>query len=346
MVDWSPLHPPELLARDRQAVRVPPYDGSRLTSRALERTDWLIAGERKGLRLRLRNKRLEGPRWFGPERTVLMVHGATFASEAVFDLAYDGYSWMDHLAAHAFDVWAVDLAGYGGSTSIADDRAECSYDSLAAAADVTWAAKRVLESRGVERLCLLGWSWGASVTGVVATQSPSLVERLVLFAPQWVSPNAYLPMIAHAGEGRERTVREEHLRRERLSAIARGGAAALTPDDRFECWLDTVFRGAPTDAPRRSITVPNGSLREMALCWSLDRPTYDPALIRSPTLVVCGAHDDVLPSDMSRSVFRALTGAARTFFVEIGEGGHDLHMEVHRDRLFMAVLKFLLEGRA
>jgi pimeloyl-ACP methyl ester carboxylesterase len=53
---------------------------------------------------------------FTPERTVLFVHGATYPSETSFDLPVGGASWMDQIASRGFDVYLVDLPGYGKST--------------------------------------------------------------------------------------------------------------------------------------------------------------------------------------------------------------------------------------
>ena len=64
----------------------------------------------------MRNKRPNGVDLFPPERIVLYVHGATYPSETAFDLPLGGFSWMDFLACRGFDVYLVDLRGYGQST--------------------------------------------------------------------------------------------------------------------------------------------------------------------------------------------------------------------------------------
>src|SRR5665213_3945456 len=74
-----------------------------------------IASDTPGISLFVRNRRLAGIEDFGPTRTLLMMHGSSFASGVVFDLRCDGFSWMDYVAAHGFDVYAVDVRGYGGS---------------------------------------------------------------------------------------------------------------------------------------------------------------------------------------------------------------------------------------
>ena len=66
-----------------------------------------------GLNVYLRNKRPKGVAQFGPDRTLLFVHGATFPASVVFDMPIDGQSWMDYIAQRGFDVWLMDLTGYG-----------------------------------------------------------------------------------------------------------------------------------------------------------------------------------------------------------------------------------------
>src|ERR1700687_4345705 len=44
---------------------------------------------------------------------VLMVHGTTQSTVTSFDIRLENYSWMDHLATAGFDVFAMDLTGYG-----------------------------------------------------------------------------------------------------------------------------------------------------------------------------------------------------------------------------------------
>ena len=64
----------------------------------------------------LRNKRPESLTSFTPGRTLLMVHGATYPASTAFDLPLGGLSWMDYIAGRGFDVWCLDLRGYGRST--------------------------------------------------------------------------------------------------------------------------------------------------------------------------------------------------------------------------------------
>ena len=69
-----------------------------------------------GVSVYVRNKRLASMTTFTAEKTVLFEHGATYPSETAFDLPVGGVSWMDDIAKAGYDVWLVDVRGYGRSS--------------------------------------------------------------------------------------------------------------------------------------------------------------------------------------------------------------------------------------
>ena len=69
-----------------------------------------------GIQLDVRNKRPEAMTTFTPDRILLFVHGATYPAETTFDLQLDGLSWMDYIAQRGYDVYLMDVRGYGRST--------------------------------------------------------------------------------------------------------------------------------------------------------------------------------------------------------------------------------------
>jgi pimeloyl-ACP methyl ester carboxylesterase len=78
--------------------------------------EFMVPTQQVGIQLYVRNKHPDDMNVFTPERTVLFVHGATCPSETSFDLPVGGASWMDQIARRGFDVYLVDLPGYGKST--------------------------------------------------------------------------------------------------------------------------------------------------------------------------------------------------------------------------------------
>ncbi len=51
-----------------------------------------------------------------PDRVALFIHGAGTPAEVSFDVPYQDYSWMAYLAHAGFDVFSMDMTGYGRST--------------------------------------------------------------------------------------------------------------------------------------------------------------------------------------------------------------------------------------
>src|SRR4051794_898848 len=49
-------------------------------------------------------------------QVVLFVHGAGTPAEVAFDVPYKDYSWMAFLARAGYDVFAMDMTGYGKSS--------------------------------------------------------------------------------------------------------------------------------------------------------------------------------------------------------------------------------------
>ena len=82
----------------------------------LETQSYLIPSGDPGIELYVRNKHPAGITNFTADKTLLFVHGATYPAETTFDLPLGGRSMMDHIAQQGWDVYLVDVRGYGGST--------------------------------------------------------------------------------------------------------------------------------------------------------------------------------------------------------------------------------------
>jgi pimeloyl-ACP methyl ester carboxylesterase len=82
----------------------------------LETESYLIPSADPGIALYIRNKHPAGVTRFSADRILLYVHGATYPAETSFDLPLGGRSMMDYVAQHGYDVYLVDVRGYGGST--------------------------------------------------------------------------------------------------------------------------------------------------------------------------------------------------------------------------------------
>ena len=77
---------------------------------------YMIPSADAGIQLYIRNKHPAGVTTFPGDKILLYVHGATYPSETAFDLPLGGRSMMDYIAQQGWDVYLVDVRGYGGST--------------------------------------------------------------------------------------------------------------------------------------------------------------------------------------------------------------------------------------
>ena len=161
----------------------------------LETEDYLIPAADPGIELFIRNKHPAGMTSFAADRILLFVHGATYPAETAFDLKLGGFSWMDYIAERGFDVFLVDLPGYGKSTRPAEmdqpaDKNPPLINTETAVKNVGAVVDMILAKRHVAKLDLIGWSWGTTIMGTYAARNSAKVNRLVLYAPVWIAEGA------------------------------------------------------------------------------------------------------------------------------------------------------------
>ncbi|MCX6602423.1 MAG: alpha/beta fold hydrolase [Acidobacteria bacterium] len=209
---------PSTFAQD-QAELVSASKAAKLNN--IQTTDYLVphistvpanAGKRVGLFVREKiNKQGRAGR-----PVVLMVGGATISAVPVFDPRFENYSWMDHLAAAGFDVFAMDFTGYGLSPRpMMDDPCNMtpamqqlliptrlaqpcppSYPFQLTSIQSDWdEIDRVVDYlrrvRNVDKVSIIGYSRGGPRAGGYTAQHPEKVSRLFLLAPNYerLSPN-------------------------------------------------------------------------------------------------------------------------------------------------------------
>jgi pimeloyl-ACP methyl ester carboxylesterase len=304
-----------------------------------------------GIEIYLRNKRPADLTTFRPERTVLFVHGSTYPASASFDLRLDGISWMDYIASRGYDVYLLDLRGYGRSTRPKEMTEDAKNNAPivrgdTAVRDIATAVDFILAHRGIPRLNLLGWSWGTTLMATYATQNSSKVERLILYAPQWIRTT---PSLIQTGAGpipAYRTVTQAQARARRFTGIPEHKKADLFPAGWFEAWADATWAtdpiGAKADPP--VLRAPNGTVQDTAEYWSAGRAYYDPAKITVPTLLVLAEWDNDTPPYMAQTLFPLLVNSPGKRLVLLAEGAHGIMMERNRLKLFEAVQAFLDEA--
>ena len=140
-------------------------------------------------------------------KVALFVHGGYSPAKLAFDVEYRDYSWMEYLAKAGYDVFAMDMTGYGQSgRPMMDDpcnleprfqdlviprtlpaRCEPKYrfelvSSDTETADIDAVVDFIRKLRGVDKITLIGWSGGGIRAGTYTVRHPEKVEKLIIQA--------------------------------------------------------------------------------------------------------------------------------------------------------------------
>lgn len=314
---------------------------------ALAVDDFHVPSKAAGIGLFVRNKRPAGMQTFPSDRIVLFVHGATFPSESTFDLSLDGLSWMDFIARAGYDVYLVNVRGYGGSTRPAassdpSGRAAPIATLAEAVDDVDAAVQFIQRRRNVERINLIGWSWGTAIMGRYAATHREKVDRLVLYAPLWQRRAEPLSTRGVDVKTPYRLVNVAGVKSRWLAGVAQEKQEQLIPRGWFETWVTATLATDPWGSKQTPpvIRAPNGVFADLQAAgeWM---PPYDPAAIKAPTLLIKAEWDADTPSYMAQTLFPLLVNARQKQYVEIGEGTHSVMLERNRMQLFRTVQGFL-----
>ncbi len=308
--------------------------------------DVMLPSPDAGISLFLRNKAPAGMTAFSGAKTVLFVHGATYPSEIAFDLKLGGQSWMDYIASRGYDVWLVDVRGYGRSskTTALSQPADANRpfaNTEDAVRDVSMAVDYILKRRGIDKLNLIGWSWGTTTMATYTTRHNDRVNKLVLYAPVWTPPTVGTPPPPPTAAYRAVTM--DAARQRWYSGVPADKQAALIPPGWFDTWaraaLDSDPEGAKLSPP--VLRAPNGTLVDILGGWLLGKRLYEAEQIRVPTLLIKAEWDVDTPAFMAQGLFANLKNTPYKAYVEIGEGTHTVMMEKNRMQLFRPVQAFL-----
>ena len=285
---------------------------------------------------------------FNGEKTLLYVHGTTQAASSTFDLPLDGLSWMDYIARRGYDVYLVDLRGYGHSTRPPEMEKPAAENQPivrtdVAVKDVAATVDHILARRGLTKLNLIGWSWGTTTTGRYAAENSDKVNRLVLYAPAWISE---APAGTQPALGAYQTWTMEQARSRLQDGTPEEKKKDLMPAAWFEAWSAAALATDPVGAKQTPpvVRTPTGTVQDTREYWFARKPLWEPSEIKAPTLIVVGEWDGLI--QVSWAVFDRLTNTAYKRLVQIGQGTHLVFLEKNRIHLFREVQLFLDEPRS
>ena len=308
-------------------------------------SDHLVECSTPGLRVAVRRRNGSEA---GVRPPVLFVHGATYAASLTVDYPLDGAtdSWMASLASAGFDVWCVDLLGYGRSDrppemDLPADQHAPLVDTAQAERDVSLVIDFMLGVTGSNQISLIGYSWGTAISGGIAAARPDVVDRLVLYGALWVkvTPSA---ITAGGPPGAYREVTVEAMLARWVTGLDAAQQTAIGDLTARQQWAATVLASDPNPSSK-TLRAPAGVVKDVLENWGQGRPTYDPAKIQAPTLIVVGEWDHETTPEQGREVFARLEAAADRRFLLIGRATHSMLLERQAPVLRAAVEAFLSE---
>lgn len=297
----------------------------------------------------------------GDADVVLFVHGGSVPSVPAFDLGFEHYSWLAWLAQAGFDVFAMDLTGYGRSPrpQMADPcnvnpaqqslliprnmPAACpaTYPFRLATSQSEWdELDRVVDYlralRNVERVSLVAWSAGAQRVGPYVARHPEKLKYVLFDAPVFTpssptNPPATLPVPGFP-----------------MTLQTRADLYRLRWDPEVQC-ADQIEDGVrdaiwdeamANDDVGRTWGPPEGVMRvPTRTVWGWNTSAAN--LISVPALIIVGEHDGFLTA--GQNLYRDL-GTARKVFVKVACGSHFMPWERQHKVLHHVSKNWLKDG--
>ena len=298
----------------------------------------------------------------GGAGVVLFVHGAGTPAEVSFDVPYTSYSWMAYLARGGFDVFSMDMTGYGRSTRPIPMNDPCNFPKEQQAQfvpktipapcapshptpittmssdwnDIAGVVDHLRTLRGVDKVSLVGWSQGGPRTGGYTARNPDKVARLVVLAPAYSRDgplDAPKPLPSRDGSMTAQSASDFKANWDRQV----GCPDQYEPEASAAIWSDMLAsdRVGATWGPgvRRAPAVPT---------WGFNQAVA--AKIRTPYLMVSGIHDKQVVPERVRQLYEDLRSTDKVL-IDLACSSHNAMWERNHLLLFQASLEWLRDGK-
>jgi len=290
-------------------------------------------------------------------RVVLFVHGAGTPAEVAFDVPYSDYSWMAYLANAGFDVFSMDMTGYGRSTRPGGMNEVCNLpaeqqttlgreackaslgEQLTTIAsdwnDLDAVVDYVRTLRGVERVNLIGWSLGGPRTGGYTAQHADKVEKVVVLAPAYNRALTAQPPMPNPAKGSAFNAQSH------LDFVA-GWNRQVGCENQYEQAASDAVWGAMLASDPVGATWGQGVRRAPnTTVWGFGKSTVEK--IKVPVLMVTGIHDKQVAPERVHELYEDL-GSEQKVLVDLGCSSHNAMWERNHLLLFRASLEWLTAG--
>lgn len=242
---------------------------------------------------------------------MVLAHGSATAGRESFDLQVPGkptYSLMDVLARNGFDVFCLDVRGFGAST-----RPEGHMTTMEASQDLSAVIDYILKARDVKKVNLLAWSWGTQYGGMYVMAQPAKVARYV----------SYAQMHLDSPDISKRRPRIDVFRKNAYISIPEEGWKtrfySMTPAEVNDtAVIDEYARNAVRVEPKS----PTGPQLDMVTIM----PMINPRLMPVPVMIIHGQYDDVADLPGLLPFFAGLPNPDKEYVV-VPDAGHMMHLQ-------------------
>jgi pimeloyl-ACP methyl ester carboxylesterase len=303
-------------------------------------------------------------------KVALFVHGAGTPAEVSFDVPLGDFSWMAFLARAGFDVFSVDMTGYGRSTrppqmndpcNLGRDAQKQFVGSVIPAPcaptftkptatlqsdwdDVGATVDYIRKLRGVDKIDLLAWSMGGPRAGGWAAEHPDKVNKMVLLAPAYNrGTQAAAPARGGAAPAAGRGAPAAFGTQSRAEFIQNWDRQAPCPGQYDAATRDSVWSEMLASDPVGALWGPG--VRRAPTGGGGGGATWTQAAAAKtmiPTLMVSGVHDGQVNPQSVRNLFEDL-GAKQKVFIDLACSSHNAMWEKNHLLLFQASLDWLTQ---
>jgi pimeloyl-ACP methyl ester carboxylesterase len=295
-----------------------------------------------------------------PARVVLFVHGGTVPAVPAFGLRYKDYDWLSFMARNGYDVFAMDMTGYGSSPRPRMDdpcnvsekqrlilkdnplKQDCSahFSSELTTNSNEWAeidavVDYLLKMTGVSKLDIVGWSAGGVRVGGYISLHPEKIARAVLYAPSPPTPGLRVPDQPGSGVPTALQTRPD-FEKVRWDPDLRC-EGQLEPGLRDELWKQIM----QWDSVGRSWGTPDEGVMRGPTITGYGWPDEMASKISVPTMVIYGEFD--IP-DKRKRTYDLIAGTADKLSVRVACASHFMLWEKQHRILQQASFDWLTKG--
>ncbi len=326
------------------------------------RQDYQIDAVDPGIKLFVRSAMADGTTKFTNDNVVIFIHGATGPSVCDFDLPHKDFSWTEWMVERGYVVYLFDKRNYGFSTreKAMDEPAANNKPvsrSYLVIRDIGAVVDHIRAKHKVQKVTLIGWSWGAMTGGYYTSLQSEKIRKLVMFAPAYAFPlhtnlgpgsalqNKRKPYEFNYALGAYRVASEQANTARMNGEIPVEDKASYRDDPTIpQVFWNECLKSDPTSGTRTppSIRAPNGVLEDTFM-QATGRRIWNASSIYVPVLVIAGEYDTWSYPEDREGLLRDLTNAPVKKHVLIKDATHYVNFEKKRFEFFNEILKFLEE---